>query len=212
MASKLYGGPEPMKERRQKAIEHKRALELALFLGARDSVTDSGASEPVNTMGGLREYISSNVHDAAGTLSRFELDTFMRTDLQHGSKNKALFASPIAVQAISAFAADNWVRAQPDVKRWGVKVDAYLSGAYGWEVPVFVKRDWNDFDQSSDSLGGSIYVVDMEAVTIRPLRPTKMLRNRQAPGDDRVTEEYLTEMSMEVRSEKKHARIHSITG
>jgi hypothetical protein len=36
MASRLYGGPEPMKERKKKAVEHKRAIEYTLFWGVRN--------------------------------------------------------------------------------------------------------------------------------------------------------------------------------
>lgn len=213
IASKLYGGSEPMKERKKKAIEHKRAMEYLHFLGARD--LDTGGAEPIGFVGGLREYITTNVHDAAGTLTKNELDTFMRADLQHGSENKCMFVSPVAAQAISNYAADNWVRSDPGVKRWGVKIDAYLSGSYGFEVPVVVKKDWNDFSTAGGtSPGGSIYLVDMANVFTRPLenRNTKLLLNRQNPGDDKVTEEYLTEFSFQVEAESKHARIHSISG
>jgi hypothetical protein len=46
MASKLYGGPEPMKERKKKATEHKRAIEYTLFWGAR-ALDTSGSSRTV---------------------------------------------------------------------------------------------------------------------------------------------------------------------
>src|SRR5215471_3014345 len=47
MASKLYGGPEPMKERKKKGTEHKRAIEYTLFWGVRDLNT-SGALDTIH--------------------------------------------------------------------------------------------------------------------------------------------------------------------
>lgn len=207
--SKLYGGPEPMKERKKKAIEHKRAIEYMLFFGARELLT--GGSEPQGFSGGLVEFLSTNLHDASGTLSATELDTYLQTDLQHGSTSKVMFASPTVARVISTFARDNWTRTGQSNSLWGVKVDGLVSGAYGYEVPVFVKKDWNDFSATSTQYGSWAFVVDMEAVTLRPLQNTILLRNRQANDADRVTEEYLTEVSLEVRSEKKHAIVKGVT-
>ena len=48
-ASKLYGGPEPMQERKKKAVVHKRAIEYTLFQGARALITSG--SEPIGLSG-----------------------------------------------------------------------------------------------------------------------------------------------------------------
>jgi uncharacterized protein YecE (DUF72 family) len=146
-------------------------------------------------------------------MSSNELDTYLQTDLQHGSSSgKVIFASPTFARTVSSYTRDNWVRATPDENRFGVKVDAYVSGAYGYEVPVFVKKDWNDFASTSSQYGSWAFVVDMSAVTLRPLRSTQLLRNRQANDADLVTEEYLTEVSVEIQSEAKHAVIKDVTG
>lgn len=208
--SKLYGGSEPNKERKKKAIEHKRALEATFFFGARD--IDTGGSEPQTFSGGLVEYISTNLHDPSGQMTSAELDTFLATDLQYGSmQNKVLFVSPTFARVVSAYAADNWVRSTPNDKVYGIKVDAFISGAYGYGMPVFVKREWGEFATTSSQYGSWGFVVDMDAVTMRPLQSTVLLRNRQAPDADRITEEYLTEVSLEVLTEKKHAIIKNVT-
>jgi hypothetical protein len=210
-ASSLYGGPEPMKERQKKAVEHKRALEYSLFFGATDLNT-SGSPGPIGYMGGIVEYVATNLHDPSGGMSPNELDTFLQTDLQFGSQDKVIFASPTFARTVSAYARDNWVRSSPDDKKYGIKVDAYISGAYGYGIPVFVKKDWNDFTSTGSQYGSWAFVVDMSAVQLRPLRPTVLLRNRQANDADLVTEEYLTETSFELQNEKKHAIIKDVTG
>lgn len=207
--SALYTGGEPNYERRKKGIEHKRQLESALFFGARD--LDTGGSEPQGFMGGLVEYLSTNLHDAGGALTATELDTFLQTDLQYGGQNKVIFAAPTVARVISTYARDNWTRATPQNSLWGVKVDGLVSGAYGYELPVFVKREWGEFSSASNQYGSRAFVVDMDKVRIRPLQNTVLLRNRQANDADRVTEEYLTETSFEIHNEQAHAMVYGVT-
>ena len=210
-ASKLYGGSEPMQERKKKLVVHKRAIEYSLFWGARALVTSG--SEPQGFSGGLFEFNTTNVLDAAGALSKTLLDGYLRTLLQHGhGDSKVLFVSPLVAQAISAFLRDAYQPADVKQKLYGAKVDGWISGAYGYRVPVIVKRDWNDFSSASSQYGGWAFLVDIANVTWRPLRSTKLLTNRQANDADEVSEEYLTEFSLEVQQEKTHGIIVGVTG
>jgi hypothetical protein len=210
-ASKLYGGAEPMKERKKKLVVHKRAIEYTMFWGAR-SLNTSG-NEPQGFAGGLFEFNTTNVFDAAGALSKTLLDTYLRTLLQHGhGDSKVLFVSPLVAQAISAFLRDAYEPADTRQRLYGAKVDGWISGAYGYRVPVIVKRDWNDFSSSSTQYGGWAFLVDISNVTYRPLRATKLLPNRQANDADEVSEEYLTEYSLEIQQEKTHGVIVGVTG
>ena len=199
-ASKLYGGPEPQKEARKKAVEHKRAIEYHLFFGGRDVDTSVFSStEPTQGMGGLLEFTGSNqVKDPSGTMDKAEFENFMRDGLQSGSENKILFAAPLVKQIISGYARDNWVRSSPNDKIWGIPVDGFISGIYGDRIPVVVKRDWNEFQSTSSQYGSWAFLVDMQSVTLRPLRSTVLLKDRQAPDADETTQEYLTETSVQI--------------
>jgi len=210
MASKLYGGPEPMKERKKKSVEHKRALEYTLFWGTRS--LDVTGSEPNGQAGGLFEFITTNVKNAAGALTKALLDTYMRDFLQHGDQNGVLFVSPLVAQAISGFLRDAWAPTTTETRLWGAKVDGFLSGAYGYKVPVIVKRDWNDFSSASGQYGGWAFYVSMDGVTLRPLRNTELLRDRQANDADSYDEEYLTEFTIQVEQERHHGIITGVTG
>lgn len=209
-ASKLYGGPVPDKERRKKAVEHKRAIEYTLFWGARD--LNTSGSEPVGAAGGLFEFISSYVKNAAGTLTHTLLDTYLRDMLQHTASASVLFVSPLVAQAISGFLKTAWTPTTTGDRLFGAKVDGYISGAYGTQVPVFVKRDWNDFSSASTQYGGWAFCVNMENVELNTLRNTELLRDRQANDADREDEEYLTEFSLKVKIEKSHGIIQGVTG
>jgi hypothetical protein len=209
MASKLYGGPVPMKERKKKAVEHKRAIEYTLFWGTR--ALDTSGSEPNGQTGGLYEFVTSLVKNAAGALTKTLLDTYMRDFLQHNSQNVVLFVSPVVAQAISGFLRDAWEPNTVDARLWGAKVDGFISGAYGFKVPVVVKKDWNDFSTSSGQYGGWAFLVSMDDVELPVLRSTDLLRDRQDNSADSYDEEYLTEFAIKVKQESHHGIITGVT-
>lgn len=210
MASKLYGGPEPMKERKKKATEHKRAIEYTLFWGARN--LNVAGNTPSAQSGGLFEFITTNVKNAAGVLSKTLLDQYMQAFLQHGTQNGVLFASPTVALAISGFLRDAWQPLTTDARLWGAKVDGFISGAYGFKVPVIVKRDWNDFSTASTQYGGWAFYVNMDNMELHTLRSTELLRDRQANDADTYDEEYLTEFAPVVKQESSHGIIKGVTG
>jgi hypothetical protein len=124
-----------------------------------------------------------------------------------------LFVSPVVAAAISGFMRDAWQPAGDSPPRlWGAKVDGFISGAYGYKVPVFVKRDWNDFSTASGQYGGWAFYVNMDNIEYNPLRNTELLRDRQANDADSYDEEYLTEFSTRVKHERTHGIITGVTG
>lgn len=210
MASRLYGGPEPMKERKKKGVEHKRAIEYTLFWGVRS--LDLTGAQPAGSSGGIFEYVTTNVQNAAGTLTKTLLDTYMRGFLQHGEQNGVLFVSPVFAQAVSGFLRDAWNPTTVETRLWGAKVDGFVSGAYGFQVPVIVKRDWNDFSTASGQYGGWAFYVNMDNIQLNTLRNTELLKDRQANDADSYDEEYLTEFTLKVQQERTHGIITGVTG
>lgn len=206
----LWGGREPNKERAKKLVEHKRALEYSLFWGARSFDTTTG-TEPIGTMGGCFEYIQTYRKSGNGLGPKAStFDKWMIDGLQHGSKNKVFFCSPVLAWAISQFPASQYRTNQTGAQTYGIKVDGFVSGAYGWDVPIVVKRDWNDFTIPASAtqygFGGVGFLIDMDRVRLRPLRErsTKLYTDRQGPGVDSTWEEYLTETSFQFEVEKSH--------
>ena len=207
-----YGGPAPMHEEVKKLVEHKRAIEQTLFWGARSFT--SNAPNSVGTCGGAVEFISSNIHNPAGALTNALFDTYLQADLQHGSKNKVLFCAPLVARALSGYLKNSYAPITVDTRMFGAKVDAYISGAYGWNIPVVVKRAWNDFSTTSTQYGGWAFLIDMDYVQLRPLRGrnTQLLRNRQGNDADEVTHEYRTEFSLEFAQQACHGITQGVTG
>jgi hypothetical protein len=211
-ASRLYGGSTPDKERSKKLVEHKRAIEYTAFWGVR--ALDTSGSEPVGHAGGLFEFVTTNVQNAAGTLTKTLMDTYLRQFLQHGTQNGILVVAPVVAQALSGFLRDAWQPASVDDRVFGAKVDAFVSGAYGFRIPVVVKRDWNDFSTASTQYGGWAFYIDLDNFGMPVLngRDTKQLRNRQNNDADREDEEYLTELSFKPKIERSHGMITGVTG
>ena len=207
--SDLYGGSEPQYEAKKKMMEHRRQMENTLFFGQRD--LDTSGSTPIGYCGGLVDFISTNITTVGGNLTESGFATFLRTAFRYGSRNKVLFASPLIVSALSSFPQGKLAPPSSDVKSYGVSLQEYR-GANGGTVKIVEKRDWLDYSTTSNQIGSWAVLVDMDDVTMRPLRKTVLLPNRQAPDEDSVKQEYLTEYSLQVGVEQNHAIIRGVTG
>jgi len=217
MATKMYGqyANDRVRLQRVQGLEHERAIEATLFWGAKkEDVTTSGA--PVRFAGGMFEYISTNVTNVAGTLTRASFETFLRSGFRYGSEEKWLFVSPLVNAALDGFAwnsaassnGSSWQQYTTDVPAGsiGVQIKKYYSSQ--GTVNIVLKRHWND----NADLRGAAFLVDLPNVTLRTLRDTKLLMDRQAPDADKVEDEYLSELSLEVQQESTHAYMKGVTG
>jgi len=77
-------------------------------------------------------------------------------------------------------------------------------------VDLVKHPDWMD----SAVFGGYVFVVDMDAVRLRPLRnvgSTRLLKERQAPDYDGVKDEYRSETCLQVMHERRHALLTGVT-
>jgi hypothetical protein len=208
----LYGADDPEREAAKKRVEHKRSLESAVWVGGRDFSSATPSSK--GYMGGVLEYLSTNVFTGFGALSLTGFDVKMQQILQDGDQNKVIFAAPLAARGLSHLFDARWQSAQNDDVLLGAKVSAFLDGAYGTRTPVIVKREWGAMGSTGYGLGGALFVIDLGNVKRRPMRnrDTKLLPNRQGNGEDKVVFDYLTEMSFELKNETTHGAFFGITG
>lgn len=203
-------------ERDKKLSEFKTDRENTVFFGAR-SYTSNGDSSghPLGTAGGLIEFIATNVTDisaASGSLSTTALENFLTGALQYGSQDKVFFVAPKVGQAISHLLSSNWVRAQPDERVYGAKVDAVISGAFGAQIPVIVKQQWGAYGTGTTGQYGSLgFLVDLQSVRLATMQAPVRLSNRQANDLDGIEEEYLCEETLVVAQEPHHALLKNVT-
>lgn len=207
--------------RKQTGVTHKREIEQALWFGARSYTADGGNGKPLTTMGGIDEYLSTNITDVAGTLDKGAWNDFLRSGLEYGERTrKVLFAAPIVAQVLSEFLQDNWVRADPSQTIWGVSVDAVISAVHGARIPVIVKNDWRRFGEgTAKHIGSRAYLLDMTNVELVKAPPTRkgprymaLYPDREANDADETAEEFLSQVTLRVKVEKAHALLRGVTG
>jgi hypothetical protein len=210
-----YGGSDPGMEQAKKLVEHRSLLERNAFWGYRDFKTvNINDPKPWGSAGGAFEFIQTNRRDANGAITADFVDDFLRVVYAHGSTDKIAYAHPIVAMAFSKFNRTGqgtyWTAA--DEKTHGVQVTGFISGAYGYRLPIVVKREWNSIPEANE-YGGCMFVIDMRNARRRPMknRDTKLLTNRQAPGVDGIVSEYLTENSWQFAQETTHGLIHGVT-
>lgn len=215
-ASKLYGGPEPNAERKKKAVEHKRQIESLLFFGPRHLLT-TGAN-PQGFLGGAIEYISTNIKNPAGQVTKATFDGYLDGFLAHGEmSNKVVFAAPLPARILSTYASvgqgSAWGNSDTSGAsvKFGVHVNGFVSGAYGQEIPVIVKREWSDMAATTSGYGSYLFGIDLGYTYLRPLRDTVLLTNRQANDADTIDEEFLSELSLEFQQEAAHLVVKGAT-
>ena len=208
----LYGADDPEREAAKKRVEHKREMENAVWVGGRDFTAQSPSS--IGYMGGILEYLVTNVFTGFGALSLTGFDAKIQQIMQDGDMNKVIFAAPLAARGLSHLFDARWQSAQNDDVLLGAKVSAFLDGAYGTRTPVIVKREWGSYGATGYGLGGAIFVLDLGNVKRRPMRnrDTRLLPNRQGNGQDQVVFDYLTEMSFELKNETTHGAFFGVTG
>jgi hypothetical protein len=195
-------------------VEHGRGIENSLFWGARDSNT--GASPgPLASAGGAIEYISTNITTAnTAGLSPTAFDTFLEGVYGYGSKNKALFCAPRVGTVLSQMLRTAWQPTTVGEKKYGAHVNAYIGGTYGWQIPVYVKREWADFDKTGTNYGTYAFLIDMDYVRMRFLRDvgsTHLRREIQEPSSTAIVHEVRSCFSLEFSWEKCHGILKGIT-
>jgi len=212
-----YGGREPAKEAVRKAREHKKKWEAIGFFGARSfQAAAPPENEPRGTAGGLVEFISTFKQNVGGALTPNFFDNWVTGPMSYGSQNKVLFAAPVVILNMST-----WLRSgmgtyyQPagDERVYGVQIDAFISGAFGYRLPVIVKKEWSEFPTANAGYGTYAFLVDMDYVLRRPLqdRDTKLLTDQQPRGKDSYNAEYMCEATYEIAHQRCHGILYGVT-
>jgi hypothetical protein len=211
-----YGGREPAKEAVRKAREHKKKWEAIGFYGMRSfAAAVPPENEPRGTSGGMVEFVQTFKQDVNGALTPSFFDNWVTGPMSYGSQNKVLFASPLVILNMST-----WLRTgmgtyyQPSTETvYGVHIDAFISGAFGYRLPVIVKKEWSEFPTTNKGYGTYAFLVDMDYVQRRPLqdRDTKLLTDEQPKGKDSYNAEYLCEATYEIAHERTHGILFGVT-
>lgn len=199
-ATEHYGGDERKRLSNYFGKEHARSIEQILFFGVRDIKNTNQ-----RMCGGLREFITTNVTNDSGGLTEDEFQTFLQAGFRYGSQRKVAFCSPKAVTAIEKFARSTLQVVNDRGATFGIEMKTYVSGQ--GTVDIVMHRDWRD----SANYGGYCFLVDINALTLRPLRDTRLLTNRQSPDYDGFKDEYLSEIGLQVEHERRHSILTGVS-
>lgn len=206
----LYGGKDPMTERKWQAIEHSKSIEYMLLFGKRHTRTASSGFLQTFS-GGAEFFIRSNVWDLNGvSLSERAFDEFLEQAMRWGrgghlggSATKYLFASARLMTIIHQWAKDR-IEYRPLDDQIGIKVGKYVT-THGTIMLIHDPLLINDH-------AAYAFLLDLNHVrrTHHQGRNTKLLTGREANDVDGMQEEYLSDVGAQFELEASHAMIKGI--
>lgn len=201
---------------RQKAMdEHKEDIESNGLWGRASESLASPAT--VRTTMGLKSRIATNLYNANTTLTEGGLLAFAELSFgkYYKGNSKLLISSIKVISALDYFSSGK-VRITPNETVLGVKVKRYQT-SHG---DLMVVRDLlleNGPLATTTGWGDEAYAVDVESIFFVPLvgngenRDTSILTDIVKNGDDRYTDEILTEAAWVIRHEARHSRMYNVS-
>lgn len=183
-------------QRRKKALEHARDINLVAYHGERDLTSGRGLA------GGVIERIPSGNIDSTAALTETALNTALRTMFRYGSDKKVLFCSRQVAGIIDGLLRDRLRMSVGDTK-----AGAHFSEYRSTHGVIQIVPD--------HALEGTTYnkyavLLDPDGPKYRFLRDTMLLTGRQTPDEDAEVEEYLTECSFEWGNGQNHGLFNAI--
>lgn len=203
-----YRGRDELDEQRfESGVDHAFKLEKNLFFGERYMQTTGlmNSVYPQYFAGGLIDYISTNVTNAAGALTQSEFGAWVKTFTQY-AKNPIIFAGDLVYEALTT-----WSEQKLEVQRTedtlGMAVTHYLT-PYGDRVKVVPHREL-----LTGSWAGVAFGVDLNDVKMVHLEglDTHLEVDIQQPDLKQKIDEYRTWQSLKVINEKKHGYLCGVT-
>ncbi len=210
-ASENYGGTDRPRLRKEAGVYHMIDLEYSNIYGQRN-IDTTDTNKPRRYSGGFLYWVTTNVQDALGTLTEPEMETFCQTAFAStgGSNTRVFLASPLVVSVLDQIAAGR-LQTVPKAQTYGVDVQQWVT-VHG--TLLVVKHRLLKHGPGGTGFGGHALAIDPKKLAYASLRTrdTKLLVDRQSPGDDAWTDEYLTECGFEVRNQQVHAVLKGVTG
>ncbi len=205
-----YSGDELRYQQRKAGVAHARAWE-EIFLHGRKKEDTSTGSAPIRLAGGIDEFVTTNLLDANGTLTEPEFIDWLGDGPFRYSPNgdpgssKWLFASRDLLNTINGWGLAKLQLASAETAKYGMDIMQYVTGLGVLKVV--------NHPLLEQGYGGYGYVIDPASIIRRPLsgRSTKLLTNRQDNSEDGRKDEYLTEQSFQVVTEKANGIIFNVS-
>ncbi len=201
-ATKLRTGSAYQEMKRDALEQHTMDKERAFFFGVRNE--DLTGDEPKRSTGGLGAFITTNVTSVSGgTLTYSAWNTFLKTLFTYGMNEKICFCGNQFMSVMEQLAEyRGQYNLMKDSDVYGIKLKKWQTtfGTVYFKLhPLF-----NEITVHS-KMG---FFVEPKRIVYKYLagngenRDTKLLKNRQSPGQDRTVDEFLCECGLEVHNER----------
>lgn len=198
--------------RMEKAIEHKIDIERAFLFGERNEDA-SDTNSPVRYTGGLLYWATSNSKNASGTLTEAEIEDWLEDVFQYtgGSDTRLLLASPKVISVLDQIAASRIQVVSDRNLTYGVRIKEWVTG-HG--TLLIAKHRLLTDGAGGTGYSGYAFAIDPKKVAYRYLqnRDTHLNTNIEDNGDDRWTDEYLSEVGLELNNPEVHGVLTGVTG
>lgn len=186
-------------EKQKKQLELALQLEKAVINGVKFE-SDNGLTRQ---MGGIRNFIKTNVTDAGNKVLTDDLITDAFQDLYEKGGfatggNYKIIVGAKQKRAISALAKDQVVIERQDNGR-GQVVDHYLSDFGAAEILI-----------NNNVEPDEVFIVDVNRIEIKPLQTRGFSHEYMGAKGDYVEGQIVGEYTLELQQEKAHARIKGL--
>ncbi len=202
----MYGGSDPANERKWIAVEHAISVEKAFWWSRKHSAVISGDDKYTTFMDGVDNLTKDNVWDLNGIpFSDRSFTEYLEYAMRHGKGGKAGkrekfgFFAPRFITELESIAKDR-MQVLPSDEVYGLEITAFKSG-HGKVMLI----EHPLFEEQGD-LG---YLLDLNHAkyVYHQGRDTKLLENRGGRGVDGTTEEYLSDVAVQLELKEAHGKI-----
>lgn len=191
-----YDESDTVTQRRKKALEHARDINLTAYWGEHKLTSGKGFA------GGIVERIPTGNIDSTATLTETALNTALRTMFRYGSSTKTLFCSRQVAGIIDGLLRDR-LRMQVGDKVGGNHFSEYQSTHGKIRIVPDHAIEGGAYDKHA-------VLVDSEGLEYVTLQDTVLLTDRQAPDKDALVEEYFTEFSFRWGNGNTHGLFNAV--
>jgi hypothetical protein len=186
------------REAQQAAYDHAIECELAMTFGKRHDTLGSN-TKALTTMGGILEFVQTNVHDFGGAATRDDILDWGKEVAKYGNIDPWCIGTSNAIARINA-----------ELEGYANYIMHQGESAYGYNITKLVMPNnvtWNILTHplwnAMESMSNALLVLSTPDLERHPLEGSDtQTRDTTTPGQNATTEELYTEFTISVRREK----------
>ena len=197
-AGDTWGGKTLQRKRAQRMMDHKKKIEMALFFSERATVTTGTMRH--SSMGGMKEFISTNSTDFGGALT---YDAIVLAAQAVGRYSQGtvlnLHCAPAVASNISLLAKEH-LRMVKSAEKFGLHMDRLVTQHMQYNVMT----EWLFEGGEYTKLAFGLNMNNLNYTAMQGGLDTHLRKNLQANSETSFKEEWRTVFSLERRLEKTH--------